>query len=198
MNSAAVRTLDAWPGWHGGALALVGPEGSGKSHLARDWAVQIGAMVLEAPPAEPLTPSAILIENADRILDDEALFHLINAAGADGMSLLLTARTAPMTWPSRLPDLRSRLNAMAVAELHAPDDKVLAGVLRKLFRERHIDPADDLIDYLLKRIERSIPAAVAVVEQLDEAGDAQRREINRALARKILDTSPLSLNLFDP
>lgn len=193
----AVRRLDAWPGWHGGVLALVGPAGSGKSHLAQDWALQIGARVLTAPPAEPLTAGAVLVEDADRTLDDEALFHLFNAAGADGLSLLLTSRTPPRLWPCALPDLRSRLNAMAVAELAAPDDQVLAGVLRKLFRERHIAPSDDLIDYLLRRMERSVPAAQTLVERLDEAGDAERREINRALARRVLDTPPVSLNLFE-
>lgn len=197
VNCDAVRTLDAWPGWHGGVLALVGPAGSGKSHLAQDWARQIGARVLETPPAEPLTSGAVLVEDADRTLDSETLFHLFNAAGADGLSLLLTARTPPKLWSCTLPDLRSRLNAMAVAELSPPDDPVLAGVLRKLFRERHISPSDDLIEYLLKRMERSVPAAQTVVERLDEAGDAQGREINRTLARKVLDTPPASLNLFE-
>lgn len=196
-NSSAVRILDAWPGWHGGVLVLVGPAGSGKSHLAQDWARQIGAQILDAPPDSPPTERAVLVEDADRILDDETLFHLINAAGADGFSVLLTSRQAPKLWSCALPDLRSRLNALPVAELSAPDDHVLAGVLRKLFRERHIVPGDDLIEYLLKRMERSVPAAQALVDRLDEAGDAERREINRTLARRILDTPPASLNLFD-
>lgn len=195
-NSASVQSLDAWPNWLGGLLALVGPEGCGKSHLALDWAAQAHAATVADPATIPNSSRAILFEDADRRLDDEVLFHLINACATDGVSLLLTARTPPLEWNCQLPDLRSRLNAMPVALLHPPDDQVLAQVLRKLFRERHIDVAQDLIDYLLRRIERSVPAAAAVVASLDEAGDAQRREINKALAREVLETSPPSLNLF--
>jgi chromosomal replication initiation ATPase DnaA len=75
-----------------------------------------------------------------------------------------------------------------VVTLGAPDDGVLEGVLRRLFRDRNIRPDPELIAYLVRRIERSIPAAEAIVARLDEAADASRRGINRALAREILGT----------
>jgi chromosomal replication initiation ATPase DnaA len=192
--------IDSWPTWPGGALALIGPEGSGKSHIAQAWAKAKGArVVLPSEDIDLGCHGPLLVEDADRSPADDRLFHLLNAAGADGVTLLLTARSAPKGWPSQLPDLRSRLNALTIAELRAPDDAVLSGVLRKLFRERMIEPPDDLIDYLLRRIERSVPAAAAVVGLLDEEGAAQQRDINRAFARKTLESHPtLSLNLFDP
>lgn len=179
-----MRRLDAWPQWPGGALALIGPEGAGKSHLAQDWIAQTAAA------------GGRLFEDADRRLDEEALFHALNAVAADGATVLVTARKPPKDWHVTLPDLRSRLNALPVAELGAPDDVVLSGVLRKLFREHHIVPGDDLFDYLIVRIERSVPMAIRLVEALDEAGLAQGREINRALARQILEGA--SLDLFEP
>jgi chromosomal replication initiation ATPase DnaA len=191
-NAAAVRAVDAWPAWPGGALALIGPEGSGKTHLARAWAARSGAVALDGAEAtaagalERLDGPPVLVEDADRA-SDAALFHLINAAGAGGAAVLLTARTPPALWPAALPDLRSRLNALAVAELPEPDDAILTGVLLNLFRERNIKPADDLIPYLLRRIERSAVRARAVVERLDEAGAAERRNISRALARQFLE-----------
>lgn len=188
-NAAARRALEAWPAWHGGLLTLVGPEGTGKSHLAADWAVRVGAVVLDRAaldlPAAEGHPA--LIEDVDRGVEDEALFHLINRAGEAGGGLLLTARIPPAGWIADLPDLRSRLNALPVAEIEEPDDAVLEDVLRKLFRERHIRPADDLFPYLLRRIERSIPQAREVVARLDEAGDAAGRPITRALAREVLE-----------
>ena len=89
---------------------------------------------------------------------------------------MLTARTPPSQWPAALPDLRSRLNALLVAELHEPDDAVLEGALLKFFRERNIRPGDDLIPYLLRRIERSIPQAQAIVAQLDDAPHVSGRQ----------------------
>jgi chromosomal replication initiation ATPase DnaA len=139
----------------------------------------------------------VLFEDADRGAGDEALFHLINMAGAPGGGLLLTARTPPSAWAAALPDLRSRLNALPVAELPAPDDAILTATLNKFFRERNIKPADDLIPYLLRRIERSIPRALEIVVLLDEAADAEQRPISRALARQILENEGAGPDLFD-
>ena len=139
----------------------------------------------------------VLLEDADQGASDETLFHLINMAGADGGGLLVTARTPPSAWPAALPDLRSRLNALPVAELPPPDDAILEGVLSKLFRERNIRPTDDLIPYLLRRIERSIPRAQEIVARLDEAADAEQRPVSRALARQILEIDGEAGELFD-
>lgn len=192
-NAPAVQALDSWPHWHAGCLALVGPAGGGKSHLARAWAEQVDAAVLiagEDSALEGLDPSharPVVIEDADRGAPDDLLFHLINRAGLSGGGLLLTARTPPSAWTASLPDLRSRLNALSVAELPPPDDIVLEGVLRKFFREHNARPSDDLIAYLLRRIERSVPYAHDLVERLEEWADREGKPISRTLARQILE-----------
>ena len=73
-----------------------------------------------------------------------------------------------------------------MAELAEPDDAVLAGLLAKFFRERNIRPAEDVTPYLLRRMERSAPAARDLVERLDAAADAAGRPVTRALAREVL------------
>ena len=196
-NREALTALDAWPAWHGGCLALIGPEGAGKTHLARDWAAQTGALILDphqADLAEAYSRPALMEDAAEA--SGETLFHLINMAGAGG-GLLLTSRAHPRTWPAELPDLRSRLNALHVAEIGEPDDVVLEGVLRKFFRERNIRPAEDVYPYLMRRIERSVRVAREVVARLDEAADAEHREITRILARQILESDDETLNLFE-
>lgn len=198
-NAQAIAALDAWPAWHGGCLALVGPSGSGKSHLARDWAEAASALILD--PASHVIADAqgrpVLLEDVDGGFDDEALFHLINMAGHEGGGLLITARTPPAAWQTQLPDLRSRLNAMPVALIEEPDDTVLEGVLGKFFRERNIRPPQDVLTYLLRRMERSIPAAHGLVEKLDEAADDEQRPISRALARRFFGDDTENLDVFD-
>jgi chromosomal replication initiation ATPase DnaA len=187
----ALALLDAWPAWRGGALALVGPAGSGKTHLASAWAERASAKVLSPLGRKPVDLSSleggpVLLEDADRPDLDETLFHLINIAARPGGSLLLTARTPPSAWPAVLPDLRSRLNALPVALLAEPDDAILTALLQKFFRERNIRPPEDLLPYLVRRIERSAPAALSIVQRLDERADALQRPISKALAREIL------------
>ncbi len=188
-NAEAVAALAAWPRWRSGCLALVGPKGTGKSHLALAWARAVGAAVLdpEAPDIALADGRPVLLEDADRGVSTEGLFHLINLAAREGGGLLLTARTRPVTWPAALPDLRSRLNALPVAEIAPPDDEVLEGALRKLFRDRNIRPSAEVYAYLLTRMGRSIPDAEDVVRRLDEAGEEGFRPITRVLARQILE-----------
>ncbi len=187
----ALTLLDRWPDWRGGALALIGPAGSGKTHLASAWAEQVGARKVDVGGVDAadllvLEGVPVLLEDADRPGLDELLFHLINMAARPGGSLLVTARTAPKSWPAALPDLRSRLNALPVALLAEPDDAVLTALLEKFFRERSIRPPDDLLPYLVRRIERSAPSAREIVARLDERADAERRSVSKALAREIL------------
>jgi chromosomal replication initiation ATPase DnaA len=201
-NAEAVKAIDAWPAWPGGALALIGPEGSGKSHLALAWAAMAGAAVIPAKgkvDLGALRGRPVLYEDADRdrTRRDEILFHLFNMAGQAGAGLLLTGRSPPSGWSADLPDLRSRLNATPVAQIEEPDDAVLESILRKFFRERNIRPTEDVFPYLLRRIERSAPKALEMVKRLDEAADAEGRPVSRALARQLLEADPPTLNLFD-
>ena len=186
-NRAAAEALDAWPDASAPVLAVVGPAGAGKSHLGAVWAQRTGAASLKGAEAAladlpALEARPVFLDEADQA-DDETLFHLINLAHASGGALLLASREPPALWETPLPDLRSRLDA------------VLAAVLRRLFAERAITPGDDLIDYLVRRIERSVPAAREVVERLDQ--DSGARPINRLLAREILDRGDRTGELFD-
>ncbi len=198
-NAAALAALDAWPGWPGGCLVLVGPKGVGKSHLALAWAGTTQAAVLDRarPDIAAAAGRPALLEDVDQGVDGEALFHLINLAARDGCGLLLTARILPTLWPAALPDLRSRLNALSVAEIGEPDDEVLTGVLKKFFRERNIRPHDDVYPYLLRRMERSIAGAQEIVERLDETEHAEIRPVSRVLARQILEGDSENLDLFE-
>ena len=192
-NRDSVTALDDWSG---GALALFGPAGVGKSHLARVWASRQSA-VTNPHTVEGLNGKSVLLEDVDQGVDEEELFHLLNLADQPGGSLLLTARTPPATWVVKLPDLRSRLNALPVCQIQEPDDQVLEGALRLFFAERSIRPPEDVYGYLVWRMERSIPAAREIVRKLDELAIGDSRAITRLLARQILEDRSQNIDLFD-
>lgn len=186
-NAEAVRVLARWPDGVGAVLALHGPPGSGKSRLAADWAERVGAVPLNGAEAALIDPlelegRPVLLDRAADA-DDESLFHLINLANSGGGALLLVSRSAPRQWSVDLPDLRSRLDAVRAVAIAAPDDAVLSAILRARFAERSITPSDDVIDYLVRRLDRSAETAAAVVERLD----ALHRPVTRVLARQVLD-----------
>jgi chromosomal replication initiation ATPase DnaA len=101
--------------------------------------------------------------------------------------LLMTARTPPRDWGVVLPDLFSRLQAAPIASLAAPDDALLSAVLVKLFADRQVTVAANLIPYLVSRMPRQISAARQLVAELDARALADARPITRQLAGEVLD-----------
>jgi chromosomal replication initiation ATPase DnaA len=173
-------------------VLLRGPEGSGKSHLAAIWAREAGARTV-APHALDgadvpiaLATGALVLENlAEGRFDEAALFHLLNLAREERAFLLITARTAPATWRIATPDLASRLRALPVVALTAPDDALLRAVIVKLFADRQLAVDEGLVTYLANRIERSFVAAKAAVEALDREALRLKRPVTRALAGEL-------------
>ncbi|MFL4979513.1 MAG: chromosomal replication initiator DnaA [Xanthobacteraceae bacterium] len=193
-NQAALALIERWPDWPARAAALIGPEGSGKSHLAAMWANSAGARFLAARAlgmtnlTSALATGALVVEDLiPGQFDERALFHLINLAREEEAVLLLTAQTAPAGWRIALSDLVSRLRAIPAVMLSPPDDALLRAVLIKLFADRQLTVDESLIAYLTTRLERSFAAARAAVETLDGEALGRKRAVTRALAAEVLN-----------
>ena len=194
-NIAAFTLIERWPDWPDRIVALVGPEGSGKSHLAAIWAESAGARVLSArllsiadvPSA--LATGALVVEDLEASdLDEQALFHLINLAREEGAHVLFTGRSAVAGFPVTIRDLASRLRAVPAVTLTPPDDALLRSLLVKLAADRQLALDESLINYLVNRIERSFAAARAAVQKLDDEAMRQQRPVTRALAIELFRT----------
>jgi chromosomal replication initiation ATPase DnaA len=192
-NAAALALVESWPDWPDRAVVLVGPAGSGKSHLAAIWAAEAGARSVAAHALEQaavpmaLATGAVVIEDAaPGALDERALFHLLNLVREERAFLLLTARTPPAGWYLDIRDLSSRLKALPVASLAAPDDGLLRAILVKLFADRQLAVDEALVGYVATRIERSFAAARDIVARLDQEAMRQQRPLTRVLAAEVL------------
>jgi chromosomal replication initiation ATPase DnaA len=192
-NAHALHLVEQWPDWPGRAVALVGPEGSGKSHLAAIWGEMAGARFLsaralgEAHLPSTLATGALVVEDLSaEKFDERPLFHLLNLAREHEAFVLLTARTPPGAWKVQIADLASRLRALPVVALAVPDDALLRAVLVKLFADRQMAGDESLVAYLATRLERSVAAARRTVELLDREGLRLQRPVTRALAAELL------------
>mgnify|MGYP001385550267 CR=1 FL=1 len=192
-NAAALALIDSWPDWPARAMLLVGPEGSGKSHLAAIWAAEAGARLTAAAALDArevpaaLATGALVVEDAVAgSFDERALFHLLNLAREEAAFVLITSRTVPAAMPVALRDLASRLRALPAVTLAAPDDALLRAVLVKLCADRQMTVDEGVVGYLAARIERSFAAARRTVERLDAEALRLARPVTRALAASVL------------
>lgn len=191
-NEQAHAWLSRWPDWPHFALGLWGPAGCGKTHLAHVFVARTGGVLI---PARGLcvdgVPSlaeypAVVVEDADRSVNEHALFHLYNLLKENGRSLLVTGRDAPARWKIALPDLRSRLSAIPVVAISAPDDGLLQALLLKLFADRQLRVGPDVLAYVLSRMERSFDAARALVAAVDAQAMARQRPVTVPLVREVM------------
>jgi len=191
-NEAALAMIERWPDWPSRALAIAGPEGSGKSHLAAIWADRAGARIVSAEMMhtdslpEALATGALVVEHCvPGRLDERALFHLLNLVREQSAALLITARGVPSSWAVTLPDLASRLRALPTVSMAAPDDALLRAVTVKLFADRQLAVDEALVSYLLTRVGRSFAAIRTAVQTLDREALQRKRPVNRALAAEL-------------
>ncbi|MBF9196679.1 DnaA ATPase domain-containing protein [Microvirga terrestris] len=192
-NEQAYGLIETWPDWPDTILLLVGPRGSGKSHLASIWAMNARAWTVDAAAITQdkvphlVSNGALAIEDMDRGERDEAaLFHLLNLAREKKTSLLITSETRPDRWSLKTPDLLSRLRLAPSVALDAPDDALLKAVLVKLFVDRQLVVDTSVVDYIALRIERSLAKASEIVALLDREALSRGRRVSRAIAAEIL------------
>ena len=190
-NAAGLALIDRWPDWPNRVMLLIGPEGSGKSHLAAIWAEQSGARSTSAhalTPAEvpgALATGALVVEDLKATdLDERALFHLLNLAREDGAFVLITARLPPTEIDLR--DLRSRLRAVPIVQLLPPDDHLFRALIVKFCADRQLSVDETVVSYLASRLERSYAAPRQAVELLDTEALRLGRPVTRALAAELL------------
>ena len=191
-NSIAAQWIDRWPHWVGQfcALNIAGPEASGKSHLAAVWQAKSGAVLLSDLDNDLISLGDALhfvVDLSIVSLGETGLFHLFNHTRDIGGSLLIisTQPVARMTW--HVPDLASRMRAVNLAMIDGPDDTLLYGLLHKNFVERQLYAPENVLQYLIARMERSFAAAREVVVRMDRLSLANKSQITLTLARSVME-----------
>lgn len=181
-NEAAFKAIMSWPEWLYFALYLYGPKGCGKSHLAALFAQKIMASkakifeikTLKAEKIKRMSVEKlfeespyIIIDDLNESVDNEALFHIYNYYRDNGGNILFLAERAPKHINFKLPDLASRMRAVPAIEISEPDDEMLSVLLFKLFDDRQIKVAPDVLKYALKYMTRSFEYAQKLVAETD-------------------------------
>ncbi len=196
-NQDAVAWIDLWPEWPAPALILYGPVASGKSHLCAVWRERAKADAVNARDLNENTAREIAARGTHIALDDidalignvageKGLFHLYNIFKEEKRTLLLTMTDAPVRRAFALPDLASRLRAAPAVAIREPDDQILAAVLVKLFNDRQLRVPEDVVNYILPRIDRSFEAVRALVDAIDSRTLAEKKAVSIPLVKILI------------
>jgi chromosomal replication initiation ATPase DnaA len=189
-NAAALAWLEQPRAWPALRLAVYGEAGTGKTHLLHYFVAQHGGAFVPAASVRQVAPlldaAALAIDDADSVIDDVALLHLLNAAAEHGVPVLLAARMAPFHWDCALPDLVSRLRATPSVALLPPEDDMLRALLRKLLADRQMAVPPRVQEFLLARLPRTGGALRAAVALLDGYSMASGGAVTHAVVQRVV------------
>lgn len=196
-NEAAISLAARPDAWATHALCITGPRGAGLSYLAAAWAQRFNGRYFTSSEFARLKHSAldglagalIALDDADQIAakTGDLLLSLYNIIGAQGGRLLLVAHTAPTAWQTGSADLRSRLNALPLAEIAGPDEAHLSARLQAAAAVRFMKLSRETVSYLVPRLDLSYEAVETVMDRLSEAVSRTGRPPGVMLARSVLE-----------
>lgn len=169
-NAGVFASLGNAAAWPGRCAILVGPPRSGKSLMARYFAVQVGGTVIDDADAGGA----------------ETLFNAWNRAQENNVPLLLASRWRPADWDISLPDLRSRLAAAMLLEIGAPDDELIEQLIQKHLSDRGAAITVDALSYVKRRVERSHAAVEAFARAANAMALAENAPVNLVLVKRVL------------
>ena len=199
-NREAVALIDGFADWQVPVQWIYGPAGSGKSHLAavlshRCAALNIDAVqLLQDDIARVLDgsekPDAVIVDRLDALpaYCEEVLFHLLNFSRLENLKILLLSEKPAAQLTIGLPDLVSRLKAVAAVALTSPDDALMRGLMAKLFSDRQLKVDARVIDYLLPRMVRDYADMAALIDNIDREALAEKRAITVPMVAEILES----------
>ena len=199
-NREAVALIDGFADWQVPVQWIYGPAGSGKSHLAAVLSHQCAALNIDAVQllqddiARVLDgsekPDAVIVDRLDALPVDyeEVLFHLLNFSRHENLKILLLSEKPAAQLTIGLPDLVSRLKALAAVALTSPDDALMRGLMAKLFSDRQLKVDARVIDYLLPRMVRDYADMAALIDNIDRQALAEKRAITVPMVAEILES----------
>ena len=191
-NFFAFNTIVKWPKWEKKIVNIFGDTFSGKTHLANIFKSKSNGLLIKSNEFtnDTLKKSklyeTIIIDNFKNNISENLLYSLFNLIDQDNKYLLLTSRKAINKMKFELPDMFSRAKNCLYAEIENPDDELIFAILLKNFSDRQIKLDKKIIEFIIKRINRSYSKIYEFIYKIDELSLKMKKPINIKTIKEIL------------
>ena len=191
-NEFAFKLINSWPQWEKNFVNLIGENFSGKTHLINIFLKKFKGIKIEANKIDNdflnkmKVYENIVIENLNDKIDENLLFTLINIIDQDNKYLILTSRNPIVDYSFNLNDLNSRSNNFLLCNIEKPGDDLMFALILKNLSDRQISINKKLIDFIIKRIDRSYGKISDFIYKIDEISLKRKKPIDFKIIKEAL------------
>ena len=191
-NKHILDLFNNWPDWEKNFINIIGENFSGKTHLINIFLKEKGGVIIESNQLndENLVKiknfKNIILENVDLNINEKLLYTLINIIDQEGKYLIITSTRPIVELNFELGDLRSRANNFLLQNIEKPDDDLIYAIILKNLSDRQILIDKKLINFIVKRINRSYSKIFDFIYKIGETSLKKKKPIDLKIIKEVL------------
>ena len=191
-NRHIINLFDNWPKWEKNFLNISGEKFSGKTHLINIFLKKFKGIKFDAKYLndnnlkEIKTHQNIILENLTYDIDEKLIYTLFNIIDQDNKFLIVTSINPIVNIDFKLVDLKSRSKNFLLQNIEKPDDELMFALVLKNLSDRQISLEKKLINYIIKRIDRSYGKIFDFIYKIDEISLKKKKSIDFKIIKNVL------------
>ena len=191
-NEYSFKLLNSWPKWEKNFLNLIGEKFSGKTHLINIFLKKFKGIKIEASNInnhilkDIKIYENIVIENLNKDINENLFYTLLNIIEQDNKYLIVTSKKPIVDFSYQLDDLNSRSKNFLLSSIEKPDDDLMFALILKNLSDRQISIDKKLIDFIIKRIDRSYGKIFDFIYKIDEISLKRKKAIDFKIIKEVL------------
>ena len=191
-NEYSFKLLNSWPRWEKNFLNLIGEKFSGKTHLINIFLKKFKGIKIEASDINNHILKKIkiyenvVVENLNKDINENLFYTLLNIIEQDNKYLIVTSKKPIVDFSYELDDLNSRSKNFLLSSIEKPDDDLMFALILKNLSDRQISIDKKLIDFIIKRIDRSYGKIFDFIYKIDEISLKRKKAIDFKIIKEVL------------
>ena len=191
-NEYSFKLLNSWPNWEKNFLNLIGEKFSGKTHLINIFLKKFKGIKIEASNInnhilkEIKIYENIVVENLNKDINENLFYTLLNIIEQDNKYLIVTSKKPIVEHLFKLDDLNSRSKNFLLSHIEKPSDDLMFALILKNLSDRQISIDKKLIDFIIKRIDRSYGKIFDFIYKIDEVSLKRKKPIDFRIIKEVL------------
>ena len=191
-NFEAYKLIESWPKWSSRFINIFGPSGCGKTHLANIFRKKISSFLINASDlnnnslSDIKVKECLIVDGYKKNVDEKLFYSVLNQSYLSNQYIIINSLQPIQSLRVNLNDLKSRFSSFVNIGIDLPTDELIKVIISKNFSDKQVKIESNLLEYIIKNIDRSYEAIFDLIDKLDDSSLSTGKSININLIKKVL------------